>query len=200
MRQRGYLRLVLAIVGVFAAAAASATTVRQMTLDDLTRNAGTIIRGTVLSIETGTVKSGGGEIPVTTYRLRVSDTLKGRLAVVKGRTSDHLAVTMFGSATQPRAPSGLRRYTAFALPGLRVGQEYVLFTTAPGSLGLSVTVGLDQGAFRFVGDDHVVNGANNAGLFRGLHARGVPQDGPVPYAQRAARVRAIVSRSVSAPR
>ena len=200
MRQRCILGTVLAVVGVFAAAASSATTVRQMKLDELTRNAGNIVRGTVLSIEPGTVKTDGGEIPVTTYLVRVSDNLKGRRAVVKGRISDHFAVTMFGSEVQTRAPSGLRRFSAITLPKLRVGQEYVLFTTPPGPLGLSVTVGLGQGTFRFVGNDRVVNGANNAGLIRGSRASRLAPHGPIPYAELADRVRAIVSRSVRAAR
>src|SRR5690606_26415920 len=48
---------------------AYATTVLQMSLEDLAARADRVFRGSVLSIEPGTVTVGGGELPTITYEL-----------------------------------------------------------------------------------------------------------------------------------
>lgn len=56
------------------------------------------------------------------------------------------------------------------LPRYQLGEEAVVFLSAPGSSGLTTPVGLEQGKFAVVETDGaktVVNGAGNRGLFIG---------------------------------
>lgn len=172
------------IAGLFALFAAcgfgttvsAATLVAHMDLPDLVGNADRIYRGTVLSKEPGSVTAGGGELPTVVYRIRVDDALKGDFG--DGKEAGVMTISMVGSLKQPEQDGDVQR--AFFLdmnPNLEVGRAYVLFTTPPSAVGLSTTVGLNQGLFRVFnsadGSEMASNGAGNQGLF----------DGPVSYAE-----------------
>ena len=76
---------------------AGATTVLHMGLSDLAQRADQIFRGTVISVEPGTVQAGGAELPTVTYRLRVDEAFKGGELAHKGVAE----ITMVGTLKQP---------------------------------------------------------------------------------------------------
>jgi len=79
MRVTRIRRQLLTAAGAFLfASGASATTLVQMNLADLAGRADKVFRGTVLSAKPGTVKAGGGDLPVVVYRLRVDEEFKGQ--------------------------------------------------------------------------------------------------------------------------
>ena len=83
------------------------------------------------------------------------------------------------------------------MPRLERGQEYLLFLTAESSIALSSPVGLVQGLFEIdtsVPSEPTANRMNNAGLVADV------AKGPLPYADLAARVRAIVAAQEGAKR
>jgi hypothetical protein len=165
---------------------AYATTVLKMTLEDLASRADRVFRGSVLSIEPGTVSVGGGELPTVTYEVLVQERFKGDFP----STGDKTVVTITMVGTMKDAPvvvNGKRRLSALPdMPDLRVGGEYVLFTTAPSRIGLSTTVGLGQGAFKIYlspeGNELAANELENAGLF----------NGPVTYNTLAHAIRGVL--------
>jgi hypothetical protein len=197
------MRYRMLLIGVAAAALAAppaqATTLIQMNLKDLATRADRIFRGTVVGVNTGTVRAGGSDLPTSTYRLRVAERFKGEYAVVKNDTA-LVEIQMIGSKND-RSANGERHLSVFRdVPRLAMGGEYVLFTTRPSPVGLSTTVGLGQGAFSITGagkEEAAVNGFGNAGLRRGLSptsaAARIPSGGPVSYPQLAAAIRAVLS-------
>jgi hypothetical protein len=84
------------------------------------------------------------------------------------------------------------------VPRLHSGKEYLLFLTAPSSVGLSAPVGLGQGAFGLVQqgkEKAAVNGVDNVGLFRGMRtAARFAGRGPINYSELASQIRAILGR------
>jgi hypothetical protein len=187
-------RLLALAGGALFASQASATTLRQMNLADLAGRADKIFRGTVLSAKPGTVKAGGGELPIVVYRVRVDEEFKGAFgeATEKGIVEIH----MVGALKEPER-AGLRHFSLFRdVPRLEKGRDYVLFTTRPSRIGLSTTVGLGQGAFSIVGagkKEEAANAAGNVGLSRGM-PRGTLRSGPgpVPYAELARAIHAVL--------
>ena len=61
-----------------------ASTVRQLNLGEMVQRAELIYRGTVLSASAETVEVGGGQLPVTVYRLKVEESFRGEFTEVKG--------------------------------------------------------------------------------------------------------------------
>ena len=174
-----------------------AATVLQLNLEQLVERSARIFRGTVLSVEEGTVQAGGGELPTVTYRLRVDEAFKGTYQQVKGMQVAE--ITMLGKPKQSQ--SGSRRsLPLFDLPKLQVGQDYLLLTTAPSAIGLSTTVGLGQGAFRVTGkpgQEVAINENHNLGLLIGMQQGLTPETepsstGPVPYGELAALIQGLV--------
>lgn len=161
-----------------------ATTVLQMSLDDLATRADRVFRGTVLSVEPGTVAYRGTSLPTVVYELAVEEEFKGQYPAGK----NVVTVTMIGSLKDTGlVVNGQRRLSSLPeVPQLRVGTTYVLFTTPPGSGGLSTTVGLGQGSFKIflspTNQEMAANELNNAGLF----------SGPVTYTQLAGAIRAAI--------
>ena len=163
-----------------------------MNLGELTSNANKIFRGTVVRVESGTVSAGGGELPTVKYVIRVSETLKGDTASPGGKAGNVVELMMLGKTKQVATTDSVRNVSAFRPPVLATGKEYLLFTTAPSSLGLSITVGVGQGAFSFVQGDNVINESKNAGLFRDMDSGGMPQRGPIPYSALSQKIRSLV--------
>lgn len=165
------------------AAPAGAGMVLKMGLGDLAERADGIFRGTVLSVEPGTVTAGGGEIPTVTYRLRVDEAFKGDWSATKGVAE----ITMVGTLKQQTADGSVMRLSRLPdLPNLVRGAEYVLFTTEPSRIGLSTTVGLGQGAFKLYWSadrqEMAANQLDNAGLSETINS-------PVTYSALADAIR-----------
>lgn len=176
-------------------AQAGATTLLQMNLKDLADRSDKVFRGTVLSVKTGTVEAGGGELPIVIYRLRVEETFKGTFPGDKH--AGLVEIRMIGLAKTAVHGNQQRMGLLADMPRLETGQSYVLFTTRPSAVGLSTTVGLGQGAFRLLGggkQEQAVNAFNNVGLNRGLRTLQVPSRGPMSYGQFADAIRSVVGK------
>ncbi len=172
------------------AAPVNATSVLQMSLEDLTMRAGTIFRGTVISIEAATIEVGGGELPAIKYTFEVTDLYKGNPTLVKGDIAV-MEVTMLGSLKKPRVENGVVRLSGFrGGPKIADGGDYLLFVTPRSQIGLSMTVGLGQGAFKVYllqGEWQAVNEFNNVGL-------GIDGAGPVEYVELSAKIRELLGQ------
>ncbi|KAA9132724.1 hypothetical protein F3N42_05790 [Marinihelvus fidelis] len=149
---------------------ASAAMVQKFDLGGLVGNADKVFRGTVLSKEPGVVSAGGGELATVVYTLRVDDAIKGDFG--QGKAASLVTLQMVGDLKSEPGNGQFERLASFNInPDLDVGGDYVLFTTAPSSVGLSTTVGLNQGLFRVFanaqGREMTANGLDNSGLFQG---------------------------------
>jgi len=178
------------------AAPAGAAMIMKMNLAQLTDRADTIFRGEVLSVEPGKIAIGGGTLPTVTYRLRVDEAFKGEFEA-KANASPEVEITMLGTLKSTARSGSQERLTSSLpeVPKLRVGESYVLFTTAPGASGLRAPVGLGQGSFHIYAGpgkaELAVNEINNLGLFSGTGPaqRAVQAaDGPVSYTRLATAI------------
>lgn len=179
---------ILALLTFTLAAPAAGSMVLKMDLGDLAQRADTIFRGTVLSVEPGTVAAGGAELPTVTYRLQVDEAFKGDFSATKGVAE----ITMLGNLKDEAPAGSVVRFSHLPdLPSLVRGGEYVVFTTPPSPVGLSTTVGLVQGAFKLYHSadrqEMAVNGIDNAGLSETIN-------GPVTYATLADAIRQQVGQ------
>lgn len=184
MRRTPVLSCMATLALVLGSLAAHAGMVRQMALTELVDNADKVFRGTVLRAERGSVSAGGAELPTITYVLRVDDAISGQFDSGKG--GREISLTMLTSPKAPVTDGDVQRVSIADInPDLEVGNGYVLFTTTPSRIGLSTTVGLDQGLFRIYngpnGEEMAANALDNQGLF----------NGPVSYADLKAAVTAV---------
>jgi len=176
------------------AAQVNATIMLQMNLEEMTGRADKIFRGTVISVKQGTIEAGGGELPMVTYRLKVDELFKGEATQVKGDKAV-MEIRMIGSLVHNKTDeNGNLKFSAFRdVPRLAEGSDYLLFTTPESSIGLTVTVGLGQGAFKVSPVDgmddefQAVNEFNNAGL-------GLNGAGPVGYVELRAQINALLGQ------
>jgi hypothetical protein len=167
------------LLGMLAVSPLAATTVLQMDLGDLCDRADKIFRGTLVSVEPGTVSMGGAELPTVTYALEVAEGFKGD-AEAKGVVE----MTVIGSI-KGAGPDASGRFQLLGAPDLQLGHDYVLFTTTPSSAGLSNFVGLGQGCFSvFTGgkQELAVNEVSNSGLLE------EHDGGPILYSQLVASI------------
>jgi hypothetical protein len=167
-------KLIIGLIGAaalcMASFSASAAMVQKMGLSDLVGNADKVFRGTVLTKEPGTVRAGGSELDTVIYQLSVDDALKGDFG--SGKEARVIEIMMLGSLKEATSAEGQQRLFRMDInPDLQVGSNYVLFTTTPSAVGLSTTVGLEQGLFRVfasdAGNEMTANGLGNQGLFGG---------------------------------
>lgn len=189
------MRLIRALLcaGLIAALASpsrvAATTVKHFDLPSMTSSAARVFRGTVTDVRGGTVKVGGGELATTIYRIRVTETFKGDFGTFKGVT--YADVEMVGDIKGRSQAANVKHFSIFRdIPRLERNKDYLLFLTAESSVALSSPVGLAQGCFEIdtsIPSEPTANGVNNAGLAADLNR------GAVPYADLAARVRALIS-------
>lgn len=183
MKRAAFIPLIAALV-VLAAGHLGATTVLQMDLGELCDRADRIYRGTIVEVTEGTIEAGGGELPTVTYKVRVDEAFKGSFSEVKGVKV--VEVRMIGNAKATPDQGDLRKLAAIpGMPTLRVGDDYVLFTTAPSAIGLSTFVGLGQGCFDlFVAgkEEQALNEVNNTGLIAGF------EGGPILYSDLVAAI------------
>ena len=182
-RQKLFVSLALMLALSFVAVAASAAMVMKMNLGDLVGNADKVYRGTVLTKEPGMVSLGGSDFSTVVYTVRVDDALKGDFGA-----KPVITLTTLGNLKQDVSVGNIRRASMLDMnPDLAVGSDYVLFTTAASSAGLSTTVGLGQGLFRIFdtadGREMTANLLNNHGIF----------DGPVKYDELTSAISALVN-------
>jgi len=181
-----------------------AMSVAQMNLAQMVGRADRIFRGTVTAVLADSVRAGGGQIPTTTYRIKVEETFKGSFDRVKG--IEYAEIRMVGKS-KPVTLGTRRLVSPLTLPELKVGERYLLLTTARSAAGLSTTVGLGQGCFRVVGSgsrERAVNELNNWMLFKGMEGGGPLEglnrgpaarsssQGPIAYRDLAGRIQALV--------
>jgi hypothetical protein len=160
------------------------------------RNAGRIFRGTVVGATEGTVQVGGGQLATVIYRIRVDEAFKGTFEEIKG---ERIATLQIVQPLKSVAAGGQRRLlTLFDdMPRFERGRDYLILATAPSAAGLSVPVGLGQGAFKIAGkpgQETAVNGSDNAGLQTNPTARANAGRGPMSYATLRAEIRRILGR------
>ena len=181
--KKSLLSLTIMLALTFLTLAASAAMVMKMGLGDLVGNADKVFRGTVLTREPGTVSLGGSEFSTVVYTVKVDDALKGNFGA-----KPVVTLTMLGNLKQNVSTGNAKRLSVIDMnPDLAVGSDYVLFTTAASSAGLSTTVGLGQGLFRIFdaadSRDMTANMLNNHGIF----------DGPVKYSELTSAISALVN-------
>lgn len=195
MRLRA-LSLMAAVLLAVVTVPAGAAMILKMNLAQLTDRADAIFRGEVLSAEPGKITIGGGTLPTVTYRLRVDEAFKGEFEA-KENASPEVEITMLGTLKAATHNGNQQRLTSALpeIPRLRVGESYVLFTTAPSASGLRSPVGLGQGSFRIYAGANktelAVNELNNLGLFDGVNvAQRAAQgsEGPVAYTRLAGAI------------
>jgi hypothetical protein len=176
------------IAALLATPQADATTVKHFDLKGLTSSAARVFRGTVVDVRAGKVKVGGGELPTTIYRIKVTESFKGDFATFKDIT--YTDVEMVGSVKEDSSSKGARHFSLFRdVPRLKSGQDYMLFLTAESRVALSSPVGLAQGCFDIdtsLPEEPTANRMANRGLAADISKA-------VPYAQLAERVRAILA-------
>ena len=153
--------LMLLALAVLVATSLQAAMVKDMDLGEVCTNADKVFRGVVLSATEGTVTVGGGELPTVVYVVQVTEGFKGEY-LTKGDDS-YVEIEMLGRMKS--APVGdLQQFSVLPeLPELSVGAEYVLMTTAPSAVGLSVPVGLGQGVYTLAGQGKTETAKNAAG-------------------------------------
>ena len=177
---------VLALCALVPLTQVGATMLMHFDLAALTDRADRIFRGTVVDVEQSSIEAGGGELPMVVYRLKVEESLKGDADVVKGDEA-FVEIRMVGSIKDEAPRNGAVRFDMFRdVPRLKMGSDYLLFTTPPSAIGLSTTVGLGQGAFSVYSQDKqdwAVNQFGNEGL-------GVGSGGVVSYASLVAEIKA----------
>ena len=116
------------ILALCAALVASAATLRQLSMDQMTQSATAIVRARV----TGSSTSLNGSTIYTHYSLNVTDTLKGNAP---------------GEVALPGGVAGRLRQSFPGVPQLQTGTEYVLFLWTAPSTGITHIIGLSQGLF-----------------------------------------------------
>lgn len=177
MLKRIRILLVMCIAALSGAVPAQATLLEALAIDDMVTRSEVVFRGTVIDVQQSNMAIGGGEIPTVTYRLRVEEMLKGSADITKG-DERYMEIRMVGSLKDKTVKDGIAHLSILKdVPRLNMSSDYVLFMTPRSSAGLSVTMGLGQGAFNIVPtdkEDLAVNQYNNLGL-------GVGNDGPVSY-------------------
>jgi len=172
-----YLKFMsMLVMALLISLSASATTIQQMNLSQLCTRAGQILTGKVVSITPGTVTAGGGEIPVLTYRVNVTEVFKGPVQEEKG--VQFVEFTTIGSIKQSQSARN-----KLLLPQLKEGRHYLLMVAPEGPVGITNTIGLIQGTFeiRQGKKSMAINGVNNVGLFNGMGVTTMPNRGPVAY-------------------
>jgi hypothetical protein len=121
-------KLLALITVVWGAAFCEAATLEQLSLDQMTQSATSIVRARV----TGSSASLTGSTIYTHYKLQVTELWKGfgaQEVMIPGGTA-----------------SGLRQSFP-GMPDLQIGSEYVLFLWTSASTGITHLVGLNQGLF-----------------------------------------------------
>lgn len=155
--------LFLSIISLLLAGEASALTVLQLNLEQLTALAEKIFVGKCLSVKSETDEAGR---PVQYITFEVSEMLKGEPA-------ETITFKQIGySLSEETNLEGITVQGVFQeVPRYEAGEEAVIFLSGESRLGFTAPVGLWQGKFLVKsadsGEKKVVNGMENRGLFVG---------------------------------
>lgn len=135
-------------------------------LESLTGDADRIFVGTVKEVRAGEDEAGHA---CDTITFKVGEIFKGSL----GET-----VTIKQVSTRSTlSPDGKLTYHSpfVGVPQFQEGEELLVFLSADSEIGFTTTVGFGQGKFAVLtdefGDKKLVNGLNNAGLFKGMSVK-----------------------------
>ena len=172
--------LVLVPALLLAPAAAEATVVRALDVEELTLRAEAVVRG--VAVEASAEWAAGGRQIHTVTRVRVSSWMKG--AADAGTLEVRTPGGTVGDLTQ----------RVSGAPSLRVGEELVLFLRRlPGKARRFTVVGFSQGKFSVVreaGRTLVVREAGELGLLEADgQLRPAPRLGPLPLERLVDQVR-----------
>lgn len=126
------MRVLFAILAF--AAVAPATTLRQLSTDDMIRQSTAIVRAKV----TGASASFRGRDIFTSYQFQVLETLKS-------------GPQPLAQVAVPGGAAGNIRQMVAGAPSLTIGQEYVIFLWT-GKSGLTQVIGLSQGLYSVMQD------------------------------------------------
>jgi hypothetical protein len=121
-------RIFTFVASLFLCLSATAVTLQQLSMDQMTQAATSIVRARV----TGSSTSLSGSTIYTHYQLQVSETWKG------------------SAAREIMLPGGVAEGIRQSFPGvpqLQVGSEYVLFLWTSRKTGITHAVGMSQGIF-----------------------------------------------------
>jgi len=121
-------------VAVTAVAPLPATTLQQLTLEDMAQQSTAIVRARVIGSRMAARGAGNAADIYTYFQLQVLETWKS-----SGHAPAEVAI--------PGGVSNGIRQVATGAPELKAGQEYVLFLWT-GRSGLTQVIGLTQGVFR----------------------------------------------------
>jgi hypothetical protein len=124
-------RVIGPILVLWACGSAAATTLQQLSVDQMTQSATAIVRARV----TDSSASFTGSTIYTHYKLQVSEVWKGAGAA---------------EVMLPGGVAGGYRQSFPGVPGLQTGSEYVLFLWTSPSTGITHLVGFSQGLFNVV--------------------------------------------------
>jgi hypothetical protein len=150
-----------------------------MNLESLVRQSGMIFAGRVIGVETGIKDQ--MNLYMTRYTFEVFDP-------IFGVEEDTISIKQYGGEAD-----GKKLYPA-GVPRFERGEEVLVMLYPPSKIGMTSTVGKDQGKFWIQSDDSsgnktVVNKLQNAGLFKKLKYPGLAANpdwagsgpGPLPY-------------------
>lgn len=183
------VRLLLATIALAAVVRspvqdASARMAAPPTLAAMTKSAARVFRGQCASVKVGTVLVAGVRVPVSTYRFRAREHLKGRR-----RTT----VTFRQVGTPDGGPRDLGRLAG--IPVYAPGSEYVLFLLPKSRVGMTSPAGAGDGAFIVSGDEvRAVRAAPTMAAPAPLTRRGLRAAAPMSYAELRRAVLAEVHR------
>lgn len=134
------------------------TSVQEVNLEDMVRNADRIFWGQCISVETLNSSEYGMEI--RQYKFRVVEGLKG---------------VESGQALSIRQVYGFPGGQVAGIPHYQKGQQVLLFLHGDSRLGLTSPVGMYQGTFRVVklkdGETAFINSVENRNLAKGFGTR-----------------------------
>ena len=151
-----------------------------LNLESLISQSGMIFSGTVIAVETGT-KDRQMNLFMTYYTFRINDG-------IYGVDSDTVRIKQYGGEANGK------KFYPKGIPRFEKGEEVLVMLYPPSKIGMTSTVGREQGKFIVQPADSegvslVTNGVGNKGLFKKLrHPEMVAeqewtkhQSGPVPY-------------------
>jgi len=124
--------LLTAGVAIMAGPVAQAATLQQLSMDQMSQLATSVVRARVTESSASIITSPGGSMIYTHYKLAVSEVWKGAAA---------------SEVLLPGGDLNGQKQTFPGVPELRVGGEYILFLWKSPSTGITHTIGLTQGIF-----------------------------------------------------
>jgi hypothetical protein len=119
-------------LAAIAATVSSGATLQQLSMDQMSRLATSVVRARVIASSTSLYASPGSPTIYTHYKLSVSEVWKGTAAV---------------EVMLPGGDFNGQKQSFPGVPALRVGGEYVLFLWKSPSTGIVHAIGLTQGIF-----------------------------------------------------